>query len=195
MRPLRPSRRRLTGAVVLACAAVLIPAAALGAASPSAGPDATVGDGGVSLTPVAASTPKCATSGLVVWLDTQGNGAAGSDFYTLELTNLSGHTCTLGGYPGVSAVTLAGHQLGSAASRDNAIKPRTITLANGASATALLRIVDAGNFPSSTCQEVTAAGLRVFPPNLTASKVVPFPFLACGHTGPVYLSVRAVKHG
>jgi hypothetical protein len=42
---------------------------------------------------------------------------------------------------------------------------------------------------------VTAAGLRVYPPNLTTSKVVPFPFSACSLTGPVYLNVRAVKLG
>jgi hypothetical protein len=194
MRHLRFSSARLIGAAALASAAVLIPAAALGAAPPSAGPDAVVGPGAV-LAPAAASTPKCATSGLVVWLDTQGNGAAGSIFYTLEFTNLSGHTCTLSGYPGVSAVDLAGHQLGGAASRDTARTPHLVTLTSGASATAMLRIVEAGNFPSSSCHEATAAGLRVFPPNLTTSKVVPFPFPACSLAGPVYLSVRAVLHG
>ncbi|MDQ6778933.1 MAG: DUF4232 domain-containing protein, partial [Actinomycetota bacterium] len=91
----------------MASAAVLIPAAALGAAAPSAGPDSVVGPG-ATVAPTAASTPKCATSGLVVWLNTQGNGAAGSIFYALELTNLSGQTCTLNGYAGVSAVDLAG---------------------------------------------------------------------------------------
>jgi hypothetical protein len=185
---------RLAGAAAIASAAVLIPAAALGAAAPSAGPDAVVGPG-ASIVPAAASTAKCATSGLVVWLDTQGNGAAGSNFYTLEFTNLSGHTCTLGGYPGVSAVNLAGHQVGSAASRDTSHTPRTVTLAAGASATTTLRIVEAGDFPSGTCGLVTAAGLRVFPPNLTASKVIPFPFPACMRPRHVFLTVRAVQHG
>jgi hypothetical protein len=193
MRLHRSPLARLLGAAALASAAVLIPAAALGAAAPTAGPDAVVGPG-ASITPALASTPKCATSGLVIWLDTQGNGAAGSIFYTLEFTNLSGHTCTLSGYPGVSAVNLAGHQLGSAASRDTSGTPRTVTLAAGATAKATLRIVEAGNFPSSACHEVTAAGLGVFPPNLTKSKVVPFPFSACSSTGPVYLTVRAVQH-
>ena len=52
--------------------------------------------------------PKCATSGLVVWMDTNGNGAAGTIYYELQFTNLSGQTCTLTGYPGVSAVKLNG---------------------------------------------------------------------------------------
>jgi hypothetical protein len=191
----------------MACVAVLIPAVAL-AAAPSAGPDPGVSDPAVVTTPsggsdaltpattapsTTASTPKCATSGLVVWLDTQGDGTAGSIYYTLEFTNFSAHACTLGGYPGVSAVNLAGHQLGSAASRDHGTATRTITLAVGASATAVLRIVDAGNFPASTCQQTMAAGLRVYPPNLTSAKVVPFPFSACSGTGPAYLSVQAVK--
>jgi hypothetical protein len=192
MRHLRPPFARLLGAAAVVSAAVLIPAAALGAA-PTAGPDSVIGPGAV-LAPTVASAPKCATSGLVVWLNTQGNGAAGSIFYTLEFTNLSGHTCTLSGYPGISAVNLAGHQLGSAATRDTAHPAHTVTLANGTSATTMLRIVQAGNFPSGSCHQVTAAGLRVFPPNLSTSKVVPFPFPACSHTGPVYLTVRAVQH-
>src|ERR1700736_3708798 len=66
----------------------------------------------------ASGVPRCTTADLVVWLDTQGNGAAGSSYYSLELTNLSGRRCTVSGYPGVTAVNLAGHQLGRAATRD-----------------------------------------------------------------------------
>ena len=133
----------------------------------------------------------CATSGLVLWLDTQGDGTAGSIYYKLELTNLSGHSCTLSGYPGVSAVDLGGHQLGSAGSRSSS-HVHTVRLANRASATAVLRITEAGNFPDSACHRVSAAGLRVYPPNQTAAKVIPFPFDACSRSGPVYLSVEAV---
>jgi hypothetical protein len=146
--------------------------------------------------PAAASTtPRCATSSLVVWLDTQGEGAAGSVFYKLEFTNLSKRACRLFGYPGVSAVDLPGRQLGSAAARNRSFTPRPVTLARGATATAALQIAQALNFPASSCRAVTAAGLRVFPPNQTASKVVPFPFRACSRAGPVYLTVQAVRHG
>jgi hypothetical protein len=34
----------------------------------------------------------CVASQLVVWLDTAGNGAAGSVYYTLKFTNLSSHS-------------------------------------------------------------------------------------------------------
>lgn len=142
----------------------------------------------------AAPTPRCTTSGLVVWLDTQGDGAAGSVYYKLELTNLSPRACRLFGYPGVSAVDLGGRQLGSAAARNPSLTPRSVTLARGATATAVLQIAQALNFPASACHAVTAAGLRVFPPNQTASKVVPFPFRACSRAGPVYLTVQPVRH-
>ena len=48
------------------------------------------------------------------------------------------------------------------------------------------------DFPASQCKPVTAAGFRVFPPNQTRAKVVPFPFGACSASGPVYMFVRPV---
>jgi hypothetical protein len=116
------------------------------------------------------SAPRCATDGLVIWLDTQASRAAGSTYYKLELTNLSGHACTLLGYPGVSAVDLNGHQLGSAASRNSAHPARLVTLASGATAVAVLQIVDAHNFPGATCRPATAAGPRVYPPGQIVAK-------------------------
>jgi Protein of unknown function (DUF4232) len=145
----------------------------------------------VSVPVSGAAAVGCKTSGLVVWIDTQGNGTAGSIFYTLKFTNQSGQTCTLKGYPGVSAVDLLGHALGSAA--DRATSPANlVTLANGATANAVLQIAEAGNFPASTCHQTNAAGLRVYPPNQTVAKVVPLPFYGCLHTGAIYLHVRAV---
>ena len=92
--------------------------------------------------PAAASAPSCATSGLVIWLNTEGNGTAGSIYYQLEFTNQSGHTCTLRGYPGVSAVDLSGHQLGSAASRNTVRAPHLVMLADGKTGVAVLRITE-----------------------------------------------------
>src|SRR5215472_4306894 len=97
--------RRLLSAGALAGAAALVPAGA--AAAPAAAH------------PGHAATPACATSGLDVWLNTQGNGAAGTIYYQLEFTNLSGSSCTLFGFPGVSAVSLTGTQIGNAAFRDH----------------------------------------------------------------------------
>lgn len=171
--------RRVFIAGAFAAAAALAPAAALAA------PGAAGHTGHVA-------TPACATSGLDIWLDTQGQGAAGSIYYKLNFTNLSGSTCTLFGYPGVSGINLGGTQLGSPATRVGAT-PHTVILANGATAFAQIGIVQAGIFPPSQCGPVTAAGLRVFPPNQTQSKKVPFPFAACAKAGPLYLKVMPVQ--
>jgi Domain of unknown function (DUF4232) len=172
------STRRL---ILMACAACAAGAGALGALTATESPA------------LAAGTPRCSASGLVVWLDTQGNGAAGSVYYQLQFTNLSGRTCTLSGYPGISAVNLQGRQVGRAGSRESGAKARTVTLSNGATAAATLRIVEARNFPSSACKQTTAAGLRVYPPNQTMAKTVPFPFEACSRSGPTFLGVGPIR--
>jgi hypothetical protein len=140
---------------------------------------------------IGATTPSCTTSSLVLWAG-DAEGAAGSMYRTLELTNQSGHACVLFGYPGVSAVDLHGHALGAPASRFPGTRVR-VTLRNGATARATLRIAQAANFPAARCDRTAAAGLRVYPPGQTASKTVPFPFDACARRGPVYLSVGPVR--
>jgi hypothetical protein len=145
-----------------------------------------------SAAPAAAAAPACATNDLVVWLDTNGDAAAGSVLYELELTNLSGHACALRGYPGVSGVDTAARQLGTPATRNPRFPVRTIVLAPGRTASAALKIADIGVFPPAKCTSTTAAGLRVYPPGQTASKVVPYPFRACSKVGPTYLQVSAV---
>jgi Protein of unknown function (DUF4232) len=142
-----------------------------------------------------AGIPRCTTSGLVIWLNNESNGTLGSVYYKLELTNLSGHTCTLSGYPGVSAVNLAGHQVGRSAAREPFRKPRLVTLAGGTLAggtvaIAMLRIVVAGLAPG--CHPVIAAGLRVYPPGQSTSKLVPFPFETCSRAYGI-LDVQAVE--
>ena len=151
------------------------------------------GPAGAAAPASAAAAPACRTAGLVVWINTQGNGTAGTIFYTLNFTNLSGHPCVLRGFPGVSAVNLRGQTLGRAASREPGQTVRTVTLTNGHTAHAVLGIVDIGALSPSMCPPTTAAGLRVFPPNQTASKVIPFPFPACGRSGgPAFLRIRPV---
>ena len=176
---------RLAGVAALACAAALTPVTALAAA------------GG----PAAASTPACATSGLVIWLNTPGSGFAGGQDYTVNFTNLSGRACTLRGYPGVSAVSISGRQIGRPAGWA-AARPAMVRLADGATATAGLQASDPGNFgtacflpgPQGRAGKLpTAAGLRVYPPNQFTSKVIPFPFSACYRTAPVWIYAKPVQ--
>jgi len=132
----------------------------------------------------------CATSALVVWLDTQPQGALGTTVYNIEFTNLSGHTCTLNGYPRVSAISIGGTQIGRAASRYR-LSSKTVSLASGAAATALLFVREPGTF-KGRCGAVTAAALRVYPPNERTAKVIPFPLNACS-TSQMYLSIGPVR--
>jgi hypothetical protein len=163
------------------------------------------GFAGRPLASSAATAPECTTASLDVWLNTNGNGAAGSSYYSLNLTNLSASTCSLYGYPGISAITQAGVQVGSAASRSSAHAVSVITLTSARSAkgletstahntaTVVLQITDAENYPQASCVPITAAGLRVYPPNQKESTVVPYPFVACAKTGPRVLHVESVQ--
>ena len=147
-------------------------------------------------TPAASARPaavlRCKTTGLVIWLNAEGSGTAGSFYYKLEFVNFSGYTCTLAGYPGVSAVNLGGHRIGASAKREVTGRPRTVTLVPEGEATALVRVVDVGALPSS-CRPTAAAGFRVYPPGETASKVVPYPFRTCSNAREGAISVRALK--
>jgi Protein of unknown function (DUF4232) len=176
------STRRIAAAAALACAALVAPAIAL--AAPTSPTKAA-----------APATPACETPGLVIWLNTNGNGYAGGIVYTLNFTNLSGHSCTLNGFPFLYAVNLKGDQLGKRASFDGSA--HSVTIGNGKTATSLLQVVFVGNFgPGAGCPNTTAAGFKVFPPNQTRAKIVPFPFGACNRSagkGPNFLSVEAVK--
>jgi len=145
--------------------------------------------------PAAASAPQCTTSHLRVWLGVPGEGALGSTYYQLELSNVSSHTCTLFGFPGVSAVGSGGGQLGSPASRDHTDPALRVTLAPGATAHVLLKITNVVVFSTTTCQPVNAMGLKVYPPNNTAATIVDFPFQACAKSGPVFLTVRTTVAG
>jgi hypothetical protein len=119
------------------------------------------------------------------------DGAAGSVFYNLEFTNLSGHKCTLDGFPFVNAVRLHGSLLGHRAAFTH-VTPRNVTLEQGQTVKAVLQIVNVLDIPASQGKPVTAAGLRDFPPNNPRAKAVPFPFGAGSASGPVFMFVRPV---
>ena len=75
----------------------------------------------------AEEAPACTAFGLGVWVAVnQGGGAAGTIYYPLEFTNLSGRTCSLFGFPGVSALDAQGRQLGSPANWERTTPPSTV---------------------------------------------------------------------
>ncbi|HEY2552200.1 MAG TPA: DUF4232 domain-containing protein [Streptosporangiaceae bacterium] len=200
-----PARRLLTAAAAAGLAAAL---AACGTpagqgAAPAKTITVTVSPPAAPGTPVASTAPAgspspigpCTTSVLSVRTGSTG-AAAGSVFVPITFTNNSNSACTLLGYPGVSFVPdrTGGHQIGAAASRNPAHKAALVTLEPGQTGNAMLQIADALNFPASRCHQVTAHGLRVYPPNQTAPVVVLFTSVACAKPAPV-LSVTVVVPG
>ena len=147
-----------------------------------------------SLSPAVTGTPACATSGLKLSLGIS-QGYAGGVYVAIVFTNTSGATCTLYGYPGVSLVSAPPYtQLGLAAQRSSTTPVKLITLAPGATANALLQIVDALNFPTASCAPAKASYLRVYPPNQTAPVYLANSSEACAQ--PVQtLFISAVQAG
>lgn len=140
-----------------------------------------------------ASIAPCTTAGLVIWIPHGlGDGTAGSIYYKLEFTNLSGRTCTLSGFPTAVAIGLNGQRIGRQAKPEPGQKPGRVKLTAGSSATAELRIVEAGAIPTSKCHPAMAAGLSVSPAGEASSRSVPLPFEACAR-GASVLSVGPFK--
>jgi hypothetical protein len=167
-----------------------------GSAAPSSSTSAAPA-GSPSLAPAVtgtASAPACTTSGLNVTLGSP-SGYAGGVYQTIVFTNTAGATCTLYGYPGVSLVSAQPYtQIGLAAQRSSTVPVKLITLASGASANAVVQVVDALNFPTATCSPTQAAYLRIYPPNQTAPVYLADAAQACAD--PVQtLFVTAVQAG
>jgi len=169
--------RRVVAVASAAVAGLAISTAAYAATSSSGTPTASI--------------PKCTASDLGVWVAVdQGNGAAGTIYYPLEFTNLSGHTCYLFGYPGVSALDRNGNQLGSPADWGSLAGARIVNLAPGATAHTLLAYHDVAVSTEPGCDPVdSAANLRVYPPDQRSATIAAFTFEACSHAGPIWLSI------
>jgi len=191
--------RLARGVVALACIAL---AAGCASSSSTAAPAATTtvtvtSSASSASTPSAGSTSStspsaCPTSGLKV-TQSAPNGAAGHFYVTLVFTNSSAATCTLYGYPGVSLLSAAQKQIGLAAKRSGTTV-KQVTLIPGAAASAVLDIVDALNFPASTCSPVKAAYLRVYPPNQTAPVLLANTSEACAKPVQI-LTIDPVQAG
>ena len=177
--------KRMSAAIAMTGTAILIPAIAL--ASP--------GSPATAAKSAAAAAPRCRTGALTDWIGLPGDRTAGSTYYMLEISNTSGATCSLFGFPGVSAVSAGGHQLGRAARRSSGWSELPLTLKPLATVHVVLQITDVRNFAASACHPATAVGLRVFAPGAYTSRVVPFTFRTCALRGPAVLYVSAAIGG
>lgn len=169
----RLSRRIVAGAG-LAAAAILLPTAALASSAATNSP--------------ASPAATCAATATRLWYAVPSDGAAGSSFWQVELSNVGHTTCSFFGYPGVSALDIHGHQVGLAATHSGA--KVSVTLTPGATAHFVLRVVDAG---AVCAHPVNAVVLRVFGPGQFHAQLVGFDSGQC--PGKSVMSVDAVHPG
>jgi hypothetical protein len=144
-------------------------------AAPATTIAATVTSPGTKPSPTtsAAGDPnRCKNAQLTVSLGAPDRGA-GQIYSQILFVNKGTTTCTLAGHPGVSYVAGDdGHQVGASAARTGSVIT-TVSLAPGATASALLHETNFDNFDQSVCKPVTVRGLRVYPPGSTAAVFLP----------------------
>jgi len=176
---------RRVGVAAVAVAAIATPAAALAA------------PGGAARPAAAAAVYRCYQQQLMIWLGIPGGATAGSLYYPLEFSNVSHHTCTLRGFPGVLAIGPNGKQLGRPAARVYTGPVPLVTLRPGHSAHAVLQIAIAGVYPPPVGESVTAIALKVYAANdaRARARYIMFSFPACARRGTDYLHIRATVPG
>jgi len=154
-----------------------------------------------SSSPAQSSVPagpgECSTAALHVHIGLS-QGAAGTIYYNLDFTNVSGSTCIVQGYPGVSLVSAgsdAGSQIGADAKRNPLRPSHPITLASGQTANALLGIAEVGDFSASSCSPVTAHWMKVFPPDQFVATYVHFTTQTCASTSVPTMHIATMAAG
>lgn len=90
-------------------------------------------------------------------------GTAGTIYKHAVLTNTSGASCTITGYPAAFLVDGSGGVLGDGAASSALYTPVAITLAAGGKAHTVLGFPDAGNFDAGICSSA-ASQLKLYLP-------------------------------
>jgi hypothetical protein len=205
----RPATKRAAAAAAAAAALLLSGCGAGTAQTQSASgpvaPTATSSNASGAAQPTSASSSPastqpttqsgpalCKAAGLTASTDSTGGGAAGSVYVQLILTNSGTGPCLLKGFAGVSLTADAnGEPIGAAAIRDESTPVTDVLLAPGQAGTATLRYTQAGNYPD--CTRTQAAGLRIYPPEDTASLFLAEPRDACSNADINLLTIGAFQ--
>jgi Protein of unknown function (DUF4232) len=144
--------------------------------------------------PAAAPGGPCGTAALRMTLG-PASAATGHFYRPVVFTNISGASCTLYGYPGISFVAaIGGKQIGAAAGRSPASK-QLVVLAPGGKAHALLDLLDVLNFPAPVCAARSAHWLKIYPPSQFSAGYVRWTAEVCSKSKPVYVFVAPVRQG
>ncbi|PWI45527.1 DUF4232 domain-containing protein [Streptomyces sp. ICBB 8177] len=180
-------------------------ASALGSTGTSSQPSTSTGTGSTATSGTsssslrtqaggAASVVPCATGQLKA---TQQDASVGAGQYYSKIvfTNVSGTTCTLDGFPGVSYVKQAGVQSGNAAQRSGG-PAHVVTLKPHGTASAVLHDANGiGGYDPSQCRLSQAQGLRVYPPNQKAALFIPWSTQHCAGPTIHSLTIGPVQAG
>ncbi|MBM2614681.1 DUF4232 domain-containing protein [Actinoplanes sp. LDG1-06] len=159
-----------------------------GATSSTAAPSSPSPSASASPSPTSAggggSSTRCHTADLGITTG-EGGAAAGTHSVNLVLTNKSGKTCSLYGYPGVSWVTGDnGTQVNAAFSREAGEAGKTtVSVKPGGKAYVLILWPYYANYDKSECKPVDVRGYRVYPPDETAAIFVADPQTVCSAKG------------
>ena len=126
------------------------------------------------------------------------NGAAGTIYHPLLLTNVSSAACTTYGYPGVAFVTSqGGHVIGAPAGRRtiSGLAPRLITLQPGATAHATLAMSEV--LVSNQCynHQLPVSTIQLYPPDQYTALFAPFSGTGCADKSLVVMWVSPVTSG
>jgi hypothetical protein len=125
-----------------------------------------------------------------------GQGAAGTFYRVIVLTNVSASPCTLYGYPGVSFVTgQGGSVIGAPASRNPLIPDTLITLQPGQAASALTGIADTGALPAAACKPGSASLLQIYPPGDRGAVFLTYSAQVCTRPGEKFMTITAMHAG
>jgi hypothetical protein len=202
MNSLAPPMRRLgalAGAaglagLIAACgstpAAISPPPSSPASATPQSSPAAS------PATPSApAGTAACASSDLQAKLG-EAQGAAGTFYQVVVLTNTSSSACSLYGYPGVSFVTgVGGKVIGAPATRNTGIRDVLVTVQPGSQASTLVGVEDVTALPASKCQEGKADWLQIYPPGDTGALYVQYKAEVCTNANQTFMTDGAIRAG
>jgi len=153
---------------VLAASVGLVTACSSGGShSPSADPSASSPAASASATPPpptsaagGSAAPACSAPDIsqgAAHSVTPQSAVAGTSYYAIVVSNVSGSTCSLTGYlsdVGYETSPVDGRQVGSMATDQAVNSPGTVTLAPGATAYATLSVKAPGDYGSSECDPV-----------------------------------------
>ncbi|MFE9097347.1 DUF4232 domain-containing protein [Streptomyces sp. NPDC007264] len=168
------------------------------AATGTAGTSAAATASGSTTSPAASTGGKgtrtrCRTSDLRATVGAD-NPGAGQENFPLVLTNRSGRTCTITGFPGAAFVDASGKQLGPDPRRSSG-SPTKVTLAPGESAWAGLTF---SNPEVSGARTASPASLLITPPDERTSLKVTWAGGAVpvsGNSSSVFLTVFSAGTG